>query len=46
MRDRYKRLVVLLNKHTDADIIEELDKMQNKSQYVKDCIRESLKKHQ
>ena len=46
MKERYVRLQVLLSKQTDADIIEELDKQPNKSEFVKDCISESQEKHQ
>lgn len=46
MKERYIRLQVLLSREADADIIEELDRQPNKSQFVKDCIRESQKKHQ
>lgn len=46
MKERYIRLQVLLHKETDADIIEELNRQPNKSQFVKDCIRESQEKHQ
>lgn len=46
MKERYIRLQVLLNKEADADIIETLDRQPNKSQFVKDCIRETQKKRQ
>lgn len=39
IKERYIRLQILLNKETDADIIERLEKEKNKSEYVKALIR-------
>ena len=42
VKERYIRLQILLNKETDADIIERLEKEQNKSEYIKGLIREDM----
>lgn len=39
IKERYIRLQILLNKETDADIIERLEEEQNKSEYIKGLIR-------
>ncbi len=44
MREKYYRLQVLLNKETDADIIERLEEQENKSHYIKALIRQDSHK--
>lgn len=39
-----KRIVIKLNKNTDIDILSKLDTITNKAGYIKECIRENLKK--
>lgn len=38
------RIALRLNNNTDADIIEFLDTLNNKQGYIKDLIREDMKK--
>ena len=42
---KLKQWKIHLHKEHDADIIEYLDGMDNKQGYVKDLIREDMKKH-
>ena len=42
IKERYIRLQILLNKETDADIIERLEKQKNKSEYIKGLIRADM----
>ena len=42
MKKTYVRISVLLNKKSDADIINYLDKQKNKNQYIKNLIRKDI----
>lgn len=39
-----KRIFIKLNKTTDADILEYLDKVNNKQGYIKELIRKEIRK--
>lgn len=39
----YRRFLIQLHKEKDADVIQKLEEVPNKSAYVKDLIREDLK---
>lgn len=40
-----RKIILKLNKKTDADILERLDEVGNKQGYIKALIRSDLKKH-
>lgn len=42
-RENLRRVVIKLNKRTDADIIEHLNKQKNVQGYIKQVIREAIK---
>ena len=44
-REHYKKVQLTFSKEKDKDIIEKLETVPNKSNYVKELIREDLKKH-
>lgn len=43
-KDNTKRLYIKLNKNNDKDILEHLDTQLNKQGYIKDLIRDDIKK--
>ena len=43
-KDNIKQVKFTLNKNTDQDIIKKLDTVQNKNGYLKDLIRQDIKK--
>ena len=43
-KDNTKRLYIKLNKNNDKDILEHLDTQSNKQGYIKDLIRNDIKK--
>ncbi len=42
MKETYLRVQILLNKETDADVIEHLKKQKSMSRYVKELIRKDM----
>lgn len=44
MREHYKRIHILLNHEKDKDIIEYLQKQDSVNQYIKNLIRNNIKK--
>lgn len=42
-KDNIVRVVVKLNRKTDGDLIEELEKQSNRQGYIKQLIRDSIK---
>lgn len=41
---KYQRVEIVLNKETDKDLIDWLNKQINRAQFIKDVLREKLRK--